>query len=225
MFKKRVFLSALLATLGVFGQAHASVVYNSWTTNEGLTGNYILTVTDVGSTFNWNLTINPWNAEALGLFVDLGTAVIGAPATVSLTNVNPSGEISVFATDTSSDSCGTGCNLNGLALPALVGGDWELVFRLGDAGYEGIQTFSWTTPDFGLTESAFGLVGVRAQQLCDVGSTLPSSTSCGGSDKSYGQPGGGGGGGGGSNEIPEPATLALVGLGLLGAAALRRRKS
>lgn len=223
MLKKRVLISALLATLGVFGQAQASVVYNSWTSNDAATGNYILTVTDVGSTFNWNLTINPWNAEALALFVDLGTAVIGTPASVVLTNVNPVGQISVFATDTASDNCGTGCNLNGLALPVLVGGDWELVFRLGDVGYDGIQTFSWTTSDFGLTESAFGLVGIRAQQLCDAGSTLPSSASCGGSDKSYGTPGGGGGGG--SNEIPEPGTLALVGLGLLGAATLKRRKA
>ncbi|MDS4071033.1 MAG: PEP-CTERM sorting domain-containing protein [Candidatus Competibacter sp.] len=211
---------AALALYPVF--AGATVTYNTWTSNENPNGNYILTVTDIGTQFNWNLTVNPWNAEALGLFVDLGNADVPDPSGVSLTDVNPAGQVTVYATDTTSDVCGEGCNLNGLS-PPLMGGDWELVFRLGAQGYDGIQTFSWTTPNFGLTESAFGVVGIRAQQLCTgTQATLPPDTNCTGSDKVYGSPGtpttpptG----------IPEPTTSALLGLGMLALGAIRRRKA
>jgi hypothetical protein len=129
----------------------------------------------------------------------------------------------VFATDTSSDNCGNGCNLNGLTLPALVGGDWELVFSLGDTGFDSIQTFSWTTSNFGLTESALGVVGIRSQVLCSGTDLLPGSQqNCGDSDKSYSISGVH------FNDdpkvtIPEPATLALLGLGLFGITVTRRR--
>lgn len=215
---------AALALAGLAGNSHATVVYNTWSSNVTPNGNYILSVNhDVaGDKFNWSLTVNPWNAEALGLFVDFGSKTIGAKETVTMTNVNPVGEVSVFATDTSSDSCGNGCNLNGLSLPALGGGDWELVFSLGAQGWDNIQTFSWTTADFGLTEADFGIVGIRAQQLCAPGTLLPGGN-CQDSDKAWGSPvdeeldptGG---------TVPEPASLGLVGLGLLAAAASRRRR-
>lgn len=216
---KPVISAALAALALVAGNSHATVVYSTWSSNVTPNGNYILSVTHAVDKFNWSLTVDPWNAEALGLFVDLGSATIGA---VGLSNVNPGGQVAVYATDTPSDDCGNGCNLNGLSLPSLVGGDWELVFRLGDNGWDGYQTFSWTTADFGLTEAAFGVVGIRAQQLCGPGDLLPGDR-CGDSDKAYGTPtedelpptGG---------TIPEPASLGLVGLGLLAAAATRRRR-
>ena len=201
--------------------ASAAVVYDTWSTNEGISGNYILTVTQDADRLDFNLTVNPWNAEALGLFVNLGNVNVGA---LTLSNVAPAGEVSVFATDTASNDCGEGCNLNGLSIPAQAGddGQWEMVFRLGAQGFDGIQTFSFTVDSniLDLTEAMLGTVGIRAQQLCSTG-TLPNGTNCDGSDKSWGVPGE-------PNTpppLPEPAMLGLLGLGLAGIAAARRRRA
>jgi hypothetical protein len=195
--------------------AQASLIYSTWTGNAAPDGNYTLTVNHTAGKFNYNLTVNPWNAEALGLFVDFGNINLTGP--VSITNASPAGQVNLFAMDTSSDSCGSGCNLNGLTVPLAGDGQWELVFSLGSSGFDGIQTFSWSTQDFGLDESAFGLVAIRAQQLCTSG-TLPNS-GCTGSDKVYGfvdtpRP---------PSNVPEPGTALLFGLGLLGIASADRK--
>src|SRR5262245_6342664 len=94
----------------------ATVVFDTWTSNDPVAGNYIVTITDVGSQFDVNVTVNPWNAEVLGLFLDFGNATVGSAGALGLTDVSPTGQVSVFAIDTADPGCGMGCNLNGLSV-------------------------------------------------------------------------------------------------------------
>ena len=131
----------------------------------------------------------------------------------------PAGEVSVFDTDTSSNNCGAGCNLNGLVAPlADPDGEWEWVIRLADQGFDGIQTFSFDIANNGLTLDDWGVIGVRSQQLCSGDNTLDNGDSgCGGSDKSYDPDGG-------TQSIPEPSAILGLALFFGGLITSRRRK-
>jgi hypothetical protein len=61
-----------------------------------------------------------------------------------------------------------------------------------------------------------------AVNLCQAFPWLPGCNNGGGGG--HGGGGGGGHGGGGGNRVPEPGTLALVGLAIAGAVVARRRK-
>lgn len=220
----KIFFAPILLTLMPLS-VHADIIYDTWTTNEGETGNYELTVSDnLDNSFTFDLVVDPWNAEPLGMFVDLGAQdVDGLDITGVTSGPTTLGTVVFVATDTSSNSCGgNGCNLDGLSPPvADPDGEWEMVFRLGEQGFEGYSNFTWTVTGLtGVQESDFGLVGIRSQQLCDAGQLLPDGT-CEGSDKSYSSDGPNPP----SGVVPLPAAAWLFGSALLGLTVVARRKA
>jgi hypothetical protein len=90
---------AFVATGTFASPANATLIYDTWSSNDSATANYVVTVTENGSLFDVLLTIDPWNAEALGFFVDLGNRTI---TDKTIQSVSPAGQVSVYANDTTS---------------------------------------------------------------------------------------------------------------------------
>jgi len=226
--KLRALLMLLVVLVWMPFTAHGMVTYEDWTSNDSQSGSYTVTIDHnvAASAWEFVFTVDPWDAEGLGLFVDLGDYDLSATPLLSNVSWGPAvtgGDVVIWGTDTRSRNCGRGCNINGLAAPLPdPDGEWEFVFRLGEQGFDGIQTYSFSVNDAalsGITDSDWGLMAVRSQQLCPPGTTLSDGDSnCGGSDKSYGT--------GRINPnppVPVPGTPVLIGLGLVLLASMQRK--
>ena len=215
-------LVALVTLLCLPITSHGAVLYDSWTSNSSPTGSYVVTVQHNQDTSTWDFvfTVDPWDAEGLGLFIDLGDFDLTDTPVMTGTSWEPyltDGRITLYDTDADTKLCGSGCNINNLNPPLADPDDeWEFVFRLGRRKYDGIQTFNFSVNDSalaGVTDSDWGLIAVRGRQVCPSGSTYPDDEDdCDfNGDKAYAT---------GAvvpdfDEVPVPGTCFLLGLGLV----------
>ena len=176
---------------------------------QDLSGTVVFSLTSfTGTTIGFNLNVSNTSA-LLGNEVGLRDIAFGTDpdaTSVSLTQILGAGESNKFLTATTSVN------------PALVNA--VLKFDLD------VQASTGTGYQNTLNEGQFDSFSV----LIGFGSTAngvsfsPFSSKFQTSPGSFEFPGGGGGGGGGGGSAPEPGTLALVGLGLLGAVWSRKRQ-
>lgn len=215
-------LIAAGAVVAMSSAQAAEIRYDTWSTNEGISGNYILTVDDDGGRFNFDLTVDPWNAEALGLFVDFGENPLDGDWVSDDLDIQGDASVTGSWVNVTDGSCGSGCEMKNLLKNTGVEFDntWDMVFRFTDTGFQGVQSFNWSTAMLGSSLDDFGVVAVRAQNLCSGDDVLETGEGgdegCGGSDKSFGF--------GAPVTVPEPGMLGLMGLGLLMLAFRRRNK-
>ncbi len=73
--------------------SQAMVTYDTWTSVNAPDpgGNYIVTATHDLTNIQWDIvfTVNPWNAEGLGIFIDLGAYNVTSPLTLTDVSWDP----------------------------------------------------------------------------------------------------------------------------------------
>lgn len=196
---------------------------NDWKTNENGSGNYQIIIDNIGtSTWDFYLTVDPWNAEAIGFGLELGDIDLGA---LTLSNVTPLDSIKMYVNTEDLSPKPILNSMENLIDGMAKDNEWELLFALGNKGWDGIQTFSWSVTGVALAEIALNdvpwLAAVRAQQYCSGDSLNTGNgegTNCGGSDKSWAY------GEGDITTTPLPAAAWLFGTALAGIAGLRARR-
>lgn len=183
-------LAAGLASSAQAGQ----ITFTNWISSDSDVANYSLSIDDnTAGYFNYSVSVNPWNAEAIGLFFDLGNLDLAGNPFSDPSVLELSGsDVALFSYDTPSPNCGASCALSSTLEAATQAelnnfdSEWELVFRLGDSGFDGIQTFNFTTTDFNLSLDAFEMAAIRSNQFCHGDDLLPTDeNACYWGDKVY----------------------------------------
>lgn len=210
---------ASLSSVSFAGQ----IVFDNWVSTDATVGSYIVTIDDsTAGQFDFNVTVNPWDSEVVGLFIDLGNYDIN-PAALGLASADP---VSLYSSDTPSMDCGNGCAIDqlGPSIDLVTGGDgeWEMVFRLGTQFFDNIQTFDFSINDMGYALTDFVQAGLRSQQLCSGTDLLPGDVGdCDDADKAFSAtptppaPG---------PTVSEPGTLSLIALALAMAGSIRANR-
>jgi hypothetical protein len=202
---RKIFVAVFLASTLASSAHAASITFDSWQNGPG---NYVVTVSEgtrnSATTFDVTFRADNQTANITGLFFNFSPSFGTANPFISSPLADAGGIVMDVCLD--GRSCGRGdSNLNGISINGSQNPVWDLVFRVDGQGSGNNRlsegSFSFLAND--LTLDDFYAVGLRAQ-----GDKLWSAEAKRG-----------------AAQIPEPETLALLGIGLAGLAAARRLQS